>query len=206
MLAGCASLEHGCAADWGSLQSPKNYFGSERAEKFSSPGGTGFGARRVYIIPARLALNHWALAGDWTMKTGSVVLNEASGQIAYRFHARDLHLVMEPMAREAAVRFRVLLDGKPPGVAHGVDVDVDEQGNTTATGQRLYQLIRQPKPIAERQFEIEFLDSGMAAFVFTFGRSSPDHRALAGLDRVETGHLHRCRLKCVKHTWNTMAA
>ena len=154
-------------ADWPTLRSPENYVGSERTENFASPGGTGFGERRVYAVPARLLLNHWALAGDWTMKTGHIVLNKAQGRIAYRFHARDLHLVMGPAARGAAVRFRVLIDGKPPAVDHGIDVD--EQGNGTVTEQRLYQLIRQPKPVAERQFEIEFLDPGVEAFAFTFG-------------------------------------
>jgi len=95
------------------------------------------------------------------------VLNQANGRIAYRFHARDLHLVMGPAARGTSVRFRVFIDGQPPGAAHGVDVD--EQGNGTIVQQRLYQLIRQREPIADRQFEIEFLDSGAEAFSFTFG-------------------------------------
>ena len=97
----------------------------------------------------------------------AVVRNEPNRRIAYRFHARDLHLVMGPAARGTSVRFRVRIDGQPPGAAHGVDVD--DQGNGTATEQRLYQLIRQPKPIADRQFEIEFLDPGVEAFAFTFG-------------------------------------
>jgi len=95
------------------------------------------------------------------------VLNQANGRIAYRFHARDLHLVMGPAARGTSVRFRVLINGQPPGAAHGIDVD--DQGNGTAIEQRLYQLIRQPKPIAERQVDIEFLDSGVEVFAFTFG-------------------------------------
>jgi hypothetical protein len=112
-------------------------------------------------------LNDWALSGDWTVKRDAVVLNKASGRIVYRFHARDLHLVMGPAVRGASVRFRVLIDGRPPGAAHGVDVD--DQGNGTVAEQRLYQLIRQPNPIADRQFEIEFLDPGVEAFAFTFG-------------------------------------
>jgi len=99
--------------------------------------------------------------------SGAVALNKAGGRIAYSFHARDLHLVMGPSARGTSVRFRVTLDGQPVGTAHGVDVD--EQGNGTVTEQRLYQLIRQPKPIADRRFEIEFLDAGAEAFAFTFG-------------------------------------
>ena len=95
------------------------------------------------------------------------MLNEANGRIAYRFHARDLHLVMGPPARGTSVRFRVLIDGQPPGAARGIDVD--DQGDGTVSEQRLYQLIRQPKPIADRLFEIEFLDSGVEAYCFTFG-------------------------------------
>ena len=155
------------AADWGSLKSPENYVGYERTENFASPGGAKSGKPRVYAAPARLRLNHWALSGDWTMKKQATVLNKANGRIAYRFHARDLHLVMGPAARGASVRFRVLIDGRPPAAAHGIDVD--DQGNGTVTEQRLYQLIRQPKPIAARQFEIEFLDPGVEAFAFTFG-------------------------------------
>jgi len=155
------------AADWGSLKSPENYVGYERTENFASPGGAVLDKRRVYAAPARLRLNHWALAGDWTVEKQAIVLNKPNGRIAYRFHARDLHLVMGPSARGTSVRFRVLIDGRPPGAAHGIDVD--DQGNGTVTEQRLYQLIRQPKPIADRQFEIEFLDSGVEAFAFTFG-------------------------------------
>jgi thiol-disulfide isomerase/thioredoxin len=155
------------AADWGSLKSPENYVGYERTENFASPGGAVLDTHRIYAAPARLSLDHWALSGDWTVGKQSTVLNKANGRIAYRFHARDLHLVMGPAARGTSVRFRVLVDGRPPGAAHGVDVD--DQGNGTVTQQRLYQLLRQPKPIADRQFEIEFLDSGVEAFAFTFG-------------------------------------
>jgi hypothetical protein len=155
------------AADWDSLKSPENYFGYERTENFASPGGAVSDKRRVYAAPAKLRLNHWALAGDWTMQKQATVLNKPNGRIAYRFHARDLHLVMGPAVGGTSVRFRVLVDGQPPRAAHGIDVD--DQGNGTVTEQRLYQLIRQPKPIADRQFEIEFLDSGVEAFAFTFG-------------------------------------
>jgi thiol-disulfide isomerase/thioredoxin len=154
-------------ADWGSLKSPENYLGLERTENFASPGGAALGKQRLYTAPAQLALNQWALSGDWTVERHAIRVNKAGGRIAYRFHARDVHLVMGPAARGTSVRFRVLIDGKPPGAAHGIDVD--EQGNGTATEQRLYQLIRQPKPIGDRQFEIEFLDPGVQAFAFTFG-------------------------------------
>jgi thiol-disulfide isomerase/thioredoxin len=155
------------AADWGSLKSPENYVGYERTENFASPGGAVLDKRRVYAVPARLRLNQWALSGDWTVQKQATVLNKVNGRIAYRFHARDLHLVMGPAAPGTSVRFRVLIDGQSPGAAHGIDVD--DQGNGKVTEQRLYQLIRQPKPIADRLFEIEFLDSGVEAFAFTFG-------------------------------------
>ena len=155
------------AADWGSLKSPENYLGYDRTENFASPGGAVPDKRRVYAAPARLRLNQWALSGDWTVKKQAAVLNKANGRVAYRFHARDLHLVMGPAARGTSVRFRVLIDGQPPGAAHGIDVD--DHGNGTVTEQRLYQLIRQPKPIADRQFEIEFVSPGVEVFAFTFG-------------------------------------
>jgi thiol-disulfide isomerase/thioredoxin len=154
-------------ADWGSLKSPENYVGHERTAHFASVGGAVPDERHIYAEPARLALNHWALAGDWTVGREAVVLNGAGGRIAYRFHARDLHLVMGPPARGAPIRFRVRVDGAPPGAAHGVDVDANGVG--VASEQRLYQLIRQPGPIADRRFEIEFLDAGVEAFAFTFG-------------------------------------
>jgi thiol-disulfide isomerase/thioredoxin len=155
------------AADWGSLKTPENYLGYDRTENFASPGGAVLEQRRAYAAPARLKLNHWALSGDWTMGRQATALNKGGGRVLYRFHARDVHLVMGPGAEGASVRFRVLIDGKPPGAAHGADVD--EEGYGTATQQRLYQLIRQPESIADRQFEIEFLDPGVEVFAFTFG-------------------------------------
>jgi thiol-disulfide isomerase/thioredoxin len=155
------------AADWSNLQSPESYVGYDRAESFASPGRPALDERRVYTAPARLGLNEWALSGDWTMRPQAVASNEPGGRIACRFHARDLHLVLGPGARGIPVRFRVLIDGQPPGVAHGLDVDDD--GNGTVTEPRLYQLMRQPAPIDDRLFEIEFLDQGADAFVFTFG-------------------------------------
>ena len=155
------------AADWSDLKSPENYVGYGRTQNFASPGGAVLDQPSVYMLPARLRLNDWALSGDWTMKRQATALNKPNGRIAYRFHARDLHLVMGPPAPGTSVRFRVLIDGQPPGAAHGLDVD--EQGNGTVTQQRLYQLIRQPKPIDDRQFEIEFSDPGVETFSFTFG-------------------------------------
>jgi Thioredoxin like C-terminal domain/AhpC/TSA family len=155
------------AADWANLRSPENYLGYDRTENFASPGGAVLDMRRVYAAPARLRLNQWALEGDWTVERQATVLNAADGRIAYRFHARDLHLVMGPAARGTSVRFRVLIDGEPPRAACGGDVD--EEGNGMVTEQRLYQLIRQPQPITDRLFEIEFLDPGVETYAFTFG-------------------------------------
>ena len=154
-------------ADWSSLESPETYLGYERAETFASPGGAVWDTRYTYAAPARVQLNRWALSGDWTVREQAAVLNTANGRITYRFHARDLHLVMAPPTRGSSVRFRVLLDGEPLGAAHGLDVD--EEGHGTVTAPRLYQLIRQPQPIADRQFEILFLDAEVEAYVFTFG-------------------------------------
>jgi thiol-disulfide isomerase/thioredoxin len=155
------------AADWDSLWSPENYLGYERTGNFASPGGAVLGERHAYTAPAELRLNHWALSGDWTMEEQAITLNTADGRIAYRFHARDLHLVMGPAAPGTPVRFRVRIDGQPPGAAHGVDVD--DQGNGTVAEQRLHQLIRQPGPITDRTFEITFLDPEVQAYSFTFG-------------------------------------
>ena len=154
-------------ADWAALRSPENYTGYERTENFASPGGAVPGKRHAYRVPAELRLNHWALSGDWTIQEQAVTLNEAGGQIGYRFHARDLHLVMGPAQHGTPVRFRVLIDGQAPGAARGADVD--EQGSGTVTEQRLHQLIRQPGPITDRTFEITFLDPEVQAFAFTFG-------------------------------------
>ena len=154
-------------ADWGSLRSPETYLGYERTENFASPGGAVLDRRHLYAIPDRLRLNHWALMGEWTVGRGAIMLNEVNGRIAYRFHARDLNLVMGPAARGTSARFRVFLNGQAPGAAHGVDID--EQGNGTVSDQRLYQLIRQSGHITNQQFEIEFLDPGVEIFVFTFG-------------------------------------
>jgi len=155
------------AADWDNLKSPESYLGGDRGEGFVSSSPAVVGKSHSYVSPRSLPLNRWALNGDWTVKAGAIVVDKPNARLAYRFHARDVHLVMGPPSPGSSVRFRVLLDGRPPGNAHGADVD--EQGNGTATGQRLYQLIRQPGPIADRTVEIEFLDPGLEAYVFTFG-------------------------------------
>jgi hypothetical protein len=155
------------AADWDNLKSPETYLGYEQTRNFASPGGGARNMRRVYTSPGRLRLNHWALSGDWTLKKNSVLLNKPGGRIAFRFHARDLHLVMGPAERGAALPFRVRIDREPPGSARGIDTDADGLG--IASWPRLHQLIRQAGPIRDRQFEIEFPDAGVEAFSFTFG-------------------------------------
>lgn len=153
-------------ADWKDLQSGENYLGYVRTEHFGSRG-VARDKPHVYSAPTNLGLNSWALSGDWNIGREAIRMNQPGGRILYRFHARDLHLVMGPPAHGTPVRFRVLIDGHPPGNSRGVDVD--NQGSGTAGEQRMYQLIRQPSPISDRQFEIEFLDAGVEAFSFTFG-------------------------------------
>jgi len=154
-------------ADWENLRTAETYVGHARTGNFASPGGLLRDKPRVYAVPASLALNQWALAGDWTIGREATVLHAAPGRIAFRFHARDLHLVMGPPASGAPVRFRILLDGRPPGSAHGLDVD--DLGQGVVNEPRLYQLIRQPGRVADGTFEIEFLDPGIETFSFTFG-------------------------------------
>ncbi|MBV8672097.1 MAG: redoxin domain-containing protein [Acidobacteriaceae bacterium] len=155
------------AADWADLKSGENYVGYERTENFASRGGLAFDKSHTYVAPERLQRNEWALAGNWTAQRQAIQLNTAGGRIAYQFHARDLHLVTGPREPGQPVRFRVFIDGQAPGASHGSDVD--EQGNGAVNEPRMYQLIRQPKPIVDRRFEIEFLDPGLKAFSFTFG-------------------------------------
>jgi thiol-disulfide isomerase/thioredoxin len=140
-------------ADWDHLQTPETYLGYARSERLASPG-------------EHLGLNHWALTGEWTTGRENVVLEQAGGSIAYRFHARDAHLVLAPGARES-IAFRVLLDGQAPGPSHGADVDDD--GNGLLRDGRLYQLVREPDTIRERTLQITFLEPGAEAYVFTFG-------------------------------------
>ena len=154
-------------AAWDDLKSPENYVGYQRTKNFASPGGVKPDRRHHYASPSQFVLNQWALVGDWTMGSQALVSSTPAARIVDRFHARDLHLVMGASRRDSRVRFRVTIDGRPPGPARGVDVD--EGGNGTILEQRLYQLIRQPKPIVDRQFEIEFLDGGSEAYAFTFG-------------------------------------
>ena len=143
------------AAAWDTLRSPETYLGSARGERRSDERVDG------------LALNDWALVGAWSVSEESAVLETSAGSIAYRFQARDLNLVLAPPASGAPVRFAVLLDGQPPGDAHGLDAD--ESGEGTVSEPRMYQLVRQHGATAQRTFEITFLDPGVRAYVFTFG-------------------------------------
>jgi thiol-disulfide isomerase/thioredoxin len=143
------------AADWRNLQSPETYLGRALGQRFSSRD------------PQSLRANEWTLVGEWRRGDESALLSKANGTIAYRFHARDVHLIMRSAARDKPVRFRVRIDGQPPGASHGLDVD--DTGSGTMSEPRMYQLIRQSGPIGERLFEIEFLDPGAEAFDFTFG-------------------------------------
>jgi thiol-disulfide isomerase/thioredoxin len=154
------------AAEADSAQSPETYIGYIRAKNFASPGGFNEDEAHLYRAPAKLALNEWALAGRWKDESQISTLLSASGGIVYRFHARDLHLVLGS-AGGKPVRFRVTLDGKPPGADHGEDCD--ENGLGTVNSSRLYQLIRQKSGARERLFRIEFLSPGAQAFSFTFG-------------------------------------
>jgi cytochrome c biogenesis protein CcdA/thiol-disulfide isomerase/thioredoxin len=154
------------APDMSNVGSPETYVGYDKAENFISPGGAVEDSRHVYAT-ATPRLNEWALAGDWTIAKEDAALNEPGGSIVYRFHARDLHLVLGPAPDGKPVRFRVTIDGAAPSDSHGADVDADGQG--VVTGQRLYQLIRQNGKIADHTFEIRFLDPGVQAYAFTFG-------------------------------------
>jgi thiol-disulfide isomerase/thioredoxin len=155
------------AADWGDLRTPETYLSYGRSYGFASADGERLGEPHGYPEPPGLGLNEWAPYGGWTLAEHAAVLEEAPGRIAIRFHARDANLVMGPAERGLSLRFRVLIDGEEPGASHVIDVD--ERGNGTLGEQRLYQLIRQRKPISDRLFEIEFLDSGAEAYCFTFG-------------------------------------
>jgi len=154
-------------ADWAHLNTPETYLGYERTDNFASPGGIGLGETRVFRAPEGLKLNHWALSGNWTMQADRVVLNEAGGGILFRFHSRDVHLVLTGADGAGPIPFLVALDGEPPGAAHGVDVGGD--GNGVLADDRLYQVVRQREAVEERTFAIAFQEPGVEAYVFTFG-------------------------------------
>jgi thiol-disulfide isomerase/thioredoxin len=153
-------------ADWTNLRSPETYLGYAQGHNLDSPGGVAYDEPRSYVAPESLQLNTWALGGNWTIQERASVLNEAGGRIVFRFHARDVHLVLRSRAG-TVVPFRVLIDGEAPGPAHGLDVD--EEGRGTLVQPRLYQLVREPGSITDRTIEIAFLDTGVEAYVFTFG-------------------------------------
>jgi cytochrome c biogenesis protein CcdA/thiol-disulfide isomerase/thioredoxin len=149
------------------VQSPETYIGYIRAANFASPGGFDEDDAHLYQSPAHFDLNEWALDGRWKDESQIATLLSSKGSIVYRFHARDLHLVLAPGSGGKPIRFRVTLDGKPPGEDHGEDTDAE--GNGTVTESRLYQLIRQKSSVQDRVFRIEFLTPGVQAFAFTFG-------------------------------------
>jgi thiol-disulfide isomerase/thioredoxin len=153
-------------ADWDHLRTPETYLGYWRSGHFASPDGAALDERRAYELPKRLPFNHWALAGEWTIAAENVVLDQAGGSIAYRFRARDAHLVLSRGAREP-IPFRVLLDGEAPGPSGGVDVD--EDGNGVLQDARMYQLVREHEVVRQRTLEITFLETGAEAYAFTFG-------------------------------------
>jgi thiol-disulfide isomerase/thioredoxin len=155
-------------ADWASLRSPETYLGYGQAQNFGSPGRPSFDESREYAVPDNLQLNQWALGGQWAIERGASVLLAAEGRLAFRFHARDVNLVLGPPARgRMSIPFRVTVDGEPPGDAHGLDAD--ERGEGTVDRQRLYQLVRELGEIKDRTFEITFQAPGVEAYVFTFG-------------------------------------
>ncbi|WP_049871210.1 thioredoxin family protein [Ramlibacter tataouinensis] len=154
-------------ADWAHLRTPETYVGRDRAANFASAGGMVLGRTARYAAPDRLRPDTWALAGDWTVGREAALLDGAHGRIVHSFHARDVHLVMGPAAPGKPVPFRVRLDGQPPGPAHGADIDA--QGRGVLAEHRLYQLVRQPGPIHDRVFEVEFEKPGIEAYAFTFG-------------------------------------
>jgi len=157
----------GLAADDADVQSPETYVGYARAGHFASPGGQVEDRSANYTAPQSLALNQWALGGRWHVAPEMATLEANPGRIVYRFHARDVHLVLGPGPSGKPVRFRVTLDGAAPGSSHGSDTAATGEG--TVSTQRLYQLIRQSGPILDRTIEIEFLDGGVQSFAFTFG-------------------------------------
>ena len=148
------------------MRTPETYLGYQRTAQFALPVGAAFDKTNAYQLPARVPLNQWALAGRWTIGPENVVLDRAGGSIAYRFHARDAHLVLSTGAREP-IPFRVLLDGRAPGSSRGVDVD--ENGNGSLRDGRMYQLVRQDGDVRERTVEITFHEPGAQAYSFTFG-------------------------------------
>ena len=155
------------AADMTNVESPETYIGTDRAENFVSPGGADQDQVHAYTAPSTLALNQWALKGDWRVGGQDALLTQPDGGITYRFHARDLHLVLGPGPDSKPVRFQVLIDGHAPGGNHGVDTGAD--GNGVINGRRLYQLVRLAGDVRDHTFEIRFLNPGATAYSFTFG-------------------------------------
>jgi thiol-disulfide isomerase/thioredoxin len=155
------------APDWADGHSPETYIGYRQAQNFASPEKVHKDSTQAFSTPVKLSLNHWALSGSWNVNAESAVLQSAPGKVVFRFHSRDLHLVVAPTKDGKPVRFVVRIDGAAPGENCGVDTAPDGSGEIREP--RLYQLIRQKGPIVDRTFEIEFLDPGVQALDFTFG-------------------------------------
>ncbi|MBW4657024.1 MAG: redoxin domain-containing protein [Kaiparowitsia implicata GSE-PSE-MK54-09C] len=154
-------------ADWANLRSPEAYFGYGKADGLVSSSGGARDASRSYEQADQLKLNRWDLEGDWTLKQEFASLDSERGRLRYRFHARDLHLVLGRSEGSGPVRFRATLDGRAPGDSHGGDVDAEGWGELRED--RLYQLIRLSGPVRERTMTIEFGRSGARAYAVTFG-------------------------------------
>lgn len=155
------------APDFSDEGSPESYLGYRRAERFASPEHLTQAVQTRYSAPAKLSLNQWALRGSWSVGAESAVPVSAPAGIVFRFHSRDLHLVLGPAANGKPVRFRLTLDGVPPGRDCGIDCAQDGTGEIRTP--RLYQLVRQSDRVKDRTLEIQFLDPGVRAYVFTFG-------------------------------------
>ncbi|MBV9001213.1 MAG: hypothetical protein JO304_19310, partial [Solirubrobacterales bacterium] len=145
---------------------PETYLGYARGERLATVGEPALGEPRDHELPEDLRVNQWGLAGKWIIGRENVALQRTGGSIAFRFHARDAHLVLSPGGRDP-IPFRVFLDGERPGASHGLDID--EDGSGQLRDGRLYQLVRQHGPVRERTLTITFLDAGVEAYAFTFG-------------------------------------
>ena len=188
------------AADTRERRFPGDLPGLRARGNFQSPGSFARNAVKNYQVPPTLALNQWALAGSWKVAGDKAVLDRAPGRVVFRFRARDLHLVLGPGADHKPLKFHVLLDGKPPGTDHGMDVDAD--GNGVVREQRLYQLIRQKNGVQEHEFTIEFLDAACrgvlvhlrlgAQHVRTHSLTAPDPVRPGG-DATGAGRRGLCR-------------
>ena len=154
-------------ANANNLRSPETYLGYDRSESFASPGGAKKNRSQMYAAPDQLKLNQWALSGDWTVEREGIKLNQPNGKLFFRFHARDLHLVMKSIDLDRPINCQIRLAGQAPGLSHGIDVGSDGQG--TVIRPRLYQLLRRTNPLTDQTFEIQFFGASVEAYGLTFG-------------------------------------